>query len=301
MKWHHMTQYRQLSLTGPATTGDGRVVPEGTCGLTTRRWHQLLAISLGISEAVFSALNANAEDSFKLENGVDFVFSASTVMESVGLAVMLLLSLCRINGGEARGRREEERGEKMMEGVGSPPVILVNGVRQTDRSLTKVGHLGVVSQAAAVGVVGLTLLQRVDVRAFVIVFYVVLVLTRGFFFVASNGCFPSFFRNVLVVSRLDTLFDPEDPAVALTYALALLPLGVDVTEVVLLAFGGKSWNATILAVLDVGLASIVVFPFGYRRFMISCPVVSTRLGRDHCPCSRPCFGRLDAVVNALFV
>lgn len=269
-----------------------------TCGLTTRRWHQLSALSLGVLETAFSVYNAILEDSFKVEDGVDFVFSASAAMEGVGLAVMLLLSLCRINGAEAGERREGGRGDKMMEGFGSPLAILVNGVRQTDPSLTKVGHLGAVSQAMVVGIVGLTLLQKVDARAFVIVFYLLLVLLCAFCFVTTNDFFANCFRNTLVVSRLDSLFDPEDPAVGLTYALVLLPLGVEVAEMVLLVLEGKSWNAMVLAVLDVGLLFTVLFPFGYRRFARSCPAIARWLGRD-CPCSQ---GRLlDAVVNALFV
>lgn len=253
---------------------------------------------------MFSILNAAAEDAFKVEDGADFVFSASAAMESAGLAVMLLLSLCRITGeGEAGGRRGEEERRRdnstklMMEGFGSPLVILANGVRQTDPSLTKVGHLGAMSQAVVVGVVGLTLLQKVDARAFVIVFYVLLVLSCGFCFVTTNDLFASCFRNVVVVSRLDSLFDPEDPALGLTYTLIVFPLGVDVAEIVLLVLGGRSWNATVLAVLDVGLTFFVVFPFGYKRFMRSCPEVARRSGRD-CPCAH---GHLDAVVNALFV
>lgn len=269
-----------------------------TCGLTTRRWHQLSALSLGVLETAFSVHNAILEDSFKVEDGVDFVFCTSAAMESVGLAAMLLLSLCRINHAEAGGRGAEGR-DKVMEGFGSPLAILVNGVRQTDPSLTKAGHLGAVSQAAVVGIVGLTLLQKVDARAFVIVFYLLLVLLCAFCFVTNNDFFASCFRNTLVVSRLDSLLDPEDPAVGLTYALVLLPLGVDVAETVLLVLGGKSWSTAVLAVLDVGLIFIVAFPFGYRRFVRSCPGVARRFGRD-CPCSQH-GRRLDAVVNALFV
>lgn len=279
------------------------MAPENVCGLTARRWHQLFALSLGVLETVFSVLNAIAEDSFEMEGGADFIFSASAVMESVGLAVMLLVSLCtpRASGEEADGRREEERGgNRAMEAFGSPLAILVNGVRQTDRSLTRVGQFGAACQAAVVGVVGAILLQKADARAFVIVFYVLLLVFCGFCFVSTNECFANCFRNALVVSRLDSLFDPDHPAVGLTLSLILVPLGVDVAEVVLLALRGRSWNATVLAVLDVGLTFIVVFPFGYKRFMRSCPGVARRLGRD-CPCSDPCFCRLDAVVNALFV
>lgn len=283
---------------GPATSGGRGLTTEIACGLTTRRWHQLSALSLGVLETVFSVYNAVVEDSFKFEDGADFVFSASAAMEGVGLGVMLLIALCRTDGDEAGGRREEARGHKVvMEGFGSPLAILVNGVRQMDPSLTKVGHLGAVSQAAVVGIVGLALLQKVDARAFVIVFYLLLVLTCGFCFVTANDFFANCFRNALVVSRLDSLFDPHDPALGLTYALILLPLGVDVAEIVLLVLEGKSWNSTVLAVLDVGLVFAVVFPFGYKRFMRSCPEVARRFGRD-CPCLHR---RLDSVVNALFV
>ncbi|CAM9908157.1 unnamed protein product [Ectocarpus fasciculatus] len=271
-------------------TADG---VEKSCGLTSRRWHQLFALGIGLLEAAFSLSNAIAEDAFKIEDAAGFVYSASAVQESVGLAVMLLLSLCRRRGGEQGAA---------MEGFGSPLAILVNGVRQTDRSLTRSGHFGAMCQAAVVAVTGLVLLQKVDARGFVILFYALLVLFCGFCLVTNNVFCAGYFRNLVVVSRLDSALDPDNPAVGLTYALVALPLGVDVAEVVFLFLGGQSWNATILALLDVGVTAVVVFPFGYRRFMRDFPEAARRLGLDSGrACEHYCFCNLDALLHVVFV
>ncbi|CBJ29938.1 expressed unknown protein [Ectocarpus siliculosus] len=255
----------------PAAGGPTADDVEKSCGLTSRRWHQLFALGIGLLEAAFSLNNAIAEDAFKIEDAASFVFSASAVQESVGLAVMLLLSLCRARVGEQ---------DAVMEEFGSPLAILVNGVRQTDRSLTKTGHFGAMCQAAVVAVTGLVLLQKVDARGFVILFYALLVLFCGFCLVTNTVFCAGYFRNLVVVSRLDSALDPDNPAVGLTYALIALPLGVDVAEILFLFLGGQSWNATILALLDVGVTAMVVFPFGYKRFMTAFPEAARRLGLD---------------------
>ncbi|CAB1119912.1 unnamed protein product [Ectocarpus sp. CCAP 1310/34] len=267
---------------------------EKSCGLTSRRWHQLFALGIGVLEAVFSLNNAIAEDAFKIEDAASFVFAASAVQESVGLAVMLLLSLCRARVGEQ---------DEVMEGFGSPFAILVNGVRQTDRSLTKTGHFGAMCQAAVVAVTGLVLLQKVDARGFVILFYALLVLSCGFCLVTNNVFCAGYFWNLVVVSRLDSALDPDNPAVGLTYALIALPLGVDLAEIVFLFLGGQSWNATILTLLDVGVTAMVVFPFGYKRFMRAFPEAARRLGLDsgrtcdhYC-----CFCNLETLLYVVFV
>ncbi|CAM9449049.1 unnamed protein product [Ectocarpus sp. 8 AP-2014] len=266
---------------------------EKSCGLTSRRWHHLFALGIGLLEAAFSLNNAIAEDAFKIEDAASFVFSASAVQESIGLAVMLLLSLCRARVGEQ---------DMVMEGFGSPLAILVNGVRQTDRSLTKTGHFGAMCQAAVVAVTGLVLLQKVDARGFVILFYALLVLFCGFCLITNNVFCAGYFRNLVVVSRLDSALDPDNPAVGLTYALIALPLGVDVAEILFLFLGGQSWNATILALLDVGVTAMVVFPYGYKRFMTAFPEAARRLGLDSGrACDPYCCCNLETLLYVVFV
>lgn len=265
------------------------------CGLTTRRWRQLAALLLGVSRTLASVFNALSEDAFDVEDAPDFVFASSAAMAPVGLAAMLLLSLCTPEGeggeeeeqegaGSGGGEGEERRGI-VLEGFGSPLVILANGVRQIDRSLMKQGRLGVVCQAAVVCVIGLTLLQKVDARAFVIVFYALFVLLSGFCFV-TNDWLPRCFGNAPV-----SLVDPECPAFSLTYVLVLSLLGVYIAEFVLLAFRGKSWNAALLAVLDVVGTSFVVFQFARSSLEND-----TRLENN----PRACCCRLDSVFYVMF-
>ncbi len=283
---------------------DGPPTLEQNCGLTTRRWRQLAALLLGVLRTLASVFNALSEDAFEVEDAPDSVFASSAVMAPVGLTAMLLLSLRRTNdeGGEEEGQEEagsgggggEERRGIVLESFGSPLVILANGVRQTDRSLMKRGRLGVVCQAAVVCVIGLTLLQKVDARAFVIAFFALVVLWSVFcHHHATNDRLTPCCRSASV-----SLVDPEGPTVTLTYALVLFPLGVYVAEFVLLAFRGRSWNTTVLGFLDVVVTSLVAFQIGYRGYARSSQEIARRLGNN--PRSHPCCCRLDAVFYVIF-
>ncbi|CAM9143094.1 unnamed protein product [Scytosiphon promiscuus] len=282
--------------TAAATPRPAPIV-EKNCGLSTRRWHQVFALGLGLLEVGFSLYNALSKNAFEISDATDFVFSASAVMESAGMTAMLFAALCR----EKYGAQRQDGRDFVLEGFGSPLAILVNGVRQKERSLTKVGHFGAMCQAAVVSVVGLVLLQRLNARAFVIIFYVLFLLLAGFCLVTNSFFCENWFRDVLFFSRLDSALDPNDAAVGVTYVLVVLPLGVEVAEVVLLALGEESWNATILAVLDVAVTALVLFPYGYKHFMRNYPEVARRFTRGscrNCPC--PLFCRLDTLFNILF-
>lgn len=284
---------RRATTAAPATTP----AAERNCGLTTRRWHHAFALSLGLLEVGFSWDNALSENAFKILDATDFVFSASAAMEAVGMAVMLFAALCR----ETYREQGQHGRDYVLEGFGSPLAIMVNGVRQKERSLTKLGHFGAMCQAAVVSVVGLVLLQRLDAQAFVIMFYVIFLLFAGFCLVSNSSFCENWFRDVLTVSRLDSALDPEDTTVGITYVLVVLPLGVEVAEVVLLVLGGGSWKATILAVLDIAVTTVVLFPYGYKHFMRSYPEMARRLARDSCPgCPCPVFCRLDTLLRILF-
>lgn len=289
--------WRATAATPPSTA---TAVVEKNCGLTTRRWHHIFALGLGLLEVGFSAHNALSKDAFKILDARDFVFFASAAMESVGVAVMLFAALCREKFSGAQ-QEQDARRDYFLEGFGAPLAILVNGVRQKERSLTKVGHLGAMCQAAVVMVIGLVLLQRLDARAFVIIFYVLFLLLAGFCLVTNSFFCENWFRDVLISSRLDSALDPEDAAAGVTYVLVVLPLGVEIAEVVLLTLGRGSWNATVLAVLDVAVTGVFLFPYGYKKFMRNYPEVARRLTGDscrNCPC--PLFCRLDTLFNVLF-
>lgn len=107
---------KPLSLDETLRLGSGQLLLQESaakknCGLTTRRWHQLFALGFGLLEVGFSVSNAVSEDAFKVRDAKDFVFSPSAIMESVGLAVLLLASLHSKMRGSRRGRSRKDRME----------------------------------------------------------------------------------------------------------------------------------------------------------------------------------------------
>lgn len=58
----------------------------------------------------------------------------------------------------------------------------------------------------------------------------------------------------------------------LTSVLALLPFGIEVSEIVFLAGrGGISWEAVVLAILDVGAIAMIVIPWVYETSVEAAP------------------------------
>lgn len=243
------------------TISTGPVKRKG--GLKKRRRKQLFALGLGLLEVGFSVYNAVVEGAFEVKDAEGFVFSASAIMESISLTVLLLVAaapLCRKNMDEAGEKREEEGGAKEgaggdLEELGSPLAILVNEIVQKNSRLTNAGYFGSICQAAAVCVLGLVLLYKVARTAFVAavcatMLALVLWGCCTLYSLRSHG-FP-----FLIRSGVSSIF-------------VVLPVGVDVAEVVFLLLGAESWRTLILAILDIVVAFCVVVPWSLKRCGIS--------------------------------
>lgn len=98
-------------MSGPDVEAGGQQQPttstsspvERKRSLDSRRWQQLWALGLGLLEVGLSVSYAGLEDAFKIEDAEDFVFSASAVVESAGLAVLLLVALVSVDEAEKEG------------------------------------------------------------------------------------------------------------------------------------------------------------------------------------------------------
>ncbi len=207
----------------------------------------------------FSVYNAVSEGAFKITDAADFVFSASAAMESVGLAVMLLLSLT-LSVKRSHQREVEEGVEKgeFLEAFGSPLAILAGGLSEKYEPQKAAGYFGSMCQAVVVGVMGLVLLSKVDTTAFVVLLCVILSLLIC--------CLCS---AAAVESGRDNQDELDVNPCGSTAILVLLPLSVDVAEVVFLALiEGRSWDAIILAFLDVVVTFFVVLPWACNKFVV---------------------------------
>ena len=248
---------------GQRPTSTFPVLRKGKCVLGKRRRKQLFALGLGLLEVGFSVYNAVAEGAFEVKDAEGFVFSASAIVETVGLAVLLLVAvgpLCRKSteeAGEARDEKEEEGtgkegAELDVQELGSPLAILVNEIVQKNSQLTNAGYVGSICQAATVCVLGLVLLYKVAMTTFVATVCTTMILlmlwscctlyslrSYGFLFLIRSG---------------------------VSSVLALLPVVVDVAEAVFLLLDeGESWRAVVLAILDIVVAFCVVVPWGLQR------------------------------------
>ncbi|CAN0259689.1 unnamed protein product [Scytosiphon promiscuus] len=269
----------------PTETAPGSATGK-KCYLVKRRRHHLFALALGVLEVYFSVYNVVVEDAKSLEDGKDFVFYSSAIMESVGLALMLLIGLLvsmddtcaemvaqfgdeddgdmeigsggedkendeedgKDEEGEEGGEEGEEKGKYFLEEVGSPLAILVSGIHQKDSRVTNAGFLGSLAQALVVFLVSL---DFVDKRAGREVLYIVCV------------CLIPVILVVGAIARSTALF------LKVTCVFILLPICVDVAEVVFLLLGGESWRAMILAILDIFVTCTVVFPWVLKIFTAS--------------------------------
>lgn len=254
---------------------------ERKCGLDKRRLHQLVALVLGVLEVGFSVSNAVVEDAFKVKDAQDFVFSASAVMESVGLGVLLLVALtplCR--------KKTESAGEDsdFLEEFGSPLAILVNGITQENSHLTNAGFFGTVCQAATVCTMGLILLYKIARTAFIAILCAIILLFCCLTSVAHCCRFPIF------EDEIRSPFDFSAPGFQVVgVTLVVLPLGVDVAEFFYLILGGESWRAVILAVLDVVVTVVFVISWGMNRFWQSAPEFCSEAGScSACLCLYSC-------------
>lgn len=265
------------------------------CDVSKRRRHQLFALALGLLEVGFSLYNAIVEEAFLIEDGTDFVFASSALMESIGLAVMLFVALISLYIATSEETSEERRDHggwagESWEKFGSPLPILVSGIHQKDPSLVNAGQVGALFQAIVVCVVGLVLLQRADNTVFLVLICVIpTLLCCGWCAVvwnAQGGCidcfshveapypYPGDTDPSTQPSNHDTTVDTPrvvgDLFMGVACILLLLPLGIDIAEVVLLILlEGVSWRAMILAILDILVTSFVLLPWGVSRFKSS--------------------------------
>lgn len=241
-----------------------------TRGLSQRRRRHLFALALGVLEAVFSVKNSISEESSKIEDGVDFVYFSSAIMELCGLAVTLGLALRSLNCSRSDDGGRGGVAKEPLEEFGAPLAILANGVLEKDLLLEKVGHFGAVCQAAAICVVALILLQKVGRTAYH-------VLCAGLVMLSCSSCCVTLATfchgmdyTITPVAVLHRRRREDLGRVAgATKVLVLLPLSVDVAELVLLVLESKSWQAILLAILDVGAICVVVLPWVWQMLFES--------------------------------
>lgn len=287
----------------PETTPDLELEAEKCCNVAERRWYQLFALAFGCLEVVLSFNNALTHGSFALDDVVDFVFSSSAVMEVVGLGATLLFSLRLVR---IAGWKEGPGAEENLEALGAPLSILANGVRQGNKLLRDAGLLGVACQALVVFVCWLILLRDVPLKATLAVFVPGLILACSFVLFAWGNYSLWLRGDVCRYDDVDDEVDEEeagpdcahaqrqaahagsanaafermDVSRGMAYLLVLMPVVVDVAEILALLLTAASWASTMLSVLDIValyVTCVVVCPWGFVEMKHALPRVTGQM------------------------
>ena len=187
------------------------------------RFRIVIALTISLLEVVLSVKNAVENDSWKLTNREDFVFSASSLMEAVGL-------VC----GVASFFLEKDN-NRLFSKLGLPLVVLPNGVLEDVREIRASGMGGIFIQATFI-----LILMVWSVLVIQLVYRVLL----SFGFLIS---IPYYYYN-------RTCGNSEVLQALVTFSLCFLPLEIEIMESIFLI---RDFSLNVLALIIVDVMTIL--------------------------------------------
>ena len=187
------------------------------------RFRIVIALTISLLEVVLSVKNAVENDSWKLTNREDFVFSASSLMEAVGL-------VC----GVASFFLEKDN-NRLFSKLGLPLVVLPNGVLEDVREIRASGMGGIFIQATFI---------------LILMVWSVLVIQLVYRVLLSFG----FLISIPYYYYTRTCGNSEVLQALVTFSLCLLPLEIEIMESIFLL---RDFSLNVLALIIVDVMTIL--------------------------------------------